>query len=76
MPNTIMTIVIMPRQQMLLKIVSYKFSRGGHSYTHCTDTSDRDQNLIELIFGLDRTLEGALILDQRREMGQESSFDH
>ena len=31
-------------------------ARGGHSYTHCTDTRDRDQNLIELIFGLDRLI--------------------
>ena len=31
-------------------------SRGGHSYMHCTDTRDRDQNLIGPILGLDRLI--------------------
>ena len=30
--------------------------RGGHYYTYCTDTRDRDQNLIGPILGLDRLI--------------------
>ena len=40
------------------------WTRGGHCYTCCTDTHDRDQNLIGLIFGpwsLDRLLQIPLI---------------
>ena len=41
-------------------------TRGGHIYTCCIDTRDRDQNLIGAIFGpwsLDRTVKRALTLD-------------
>ena len=31
----------------------YESTRGGHIYTCCTDTRDRDQNLIGPNFGLD-----------------------
>ena len=31
-------------------------ARGGHYYTYCTDTRDRDQNLIGPILGLDRLI--------------------
>ena len=39
-----------------VEVKEVRRTRGGHSYTHCTDTRDRDQNLIELIFGLDRLI--------------------
>ena len=47
-------------------------ARGGHIYTYCTDTHDRDQNLIGGIFGplsLDRTVKRALTLDCQPGMG-------
>ena len=31
-------------------------TRGGHYYTYCTDTCDRDQNLIGSILGLDHLI--------------------
>ena len=31
-------------------------ARGGHSYVHCTDTRDWDQNLIGPISGFDRLI--------------------
>ena len=36
-------------------------SRGGHYYTYCTDTCDRDQNLIRPILGLDRLIPAGIL---------------
>ena len=38
-------------------------ARGGHHYTCCTDTHDRDQNLIAPFLGLDRSEKTPLIVD-------------
>ena len=47
-------------------------TRAGHIHTRCTDTRDRDQNLIGPIFGpwsLDRGVKRALTLDRQPGMG-------
>ena len=48
--------VLEPPAKSFLHEIWVCHTRGGHSYVHCTDTRDRDQNLIGPILELDRLI--------------------